>query len=195
VALLLGLGNPGPRYLLTRHNMGWLVLDVLADRWSARALEKTGTYEAVRATVDGRDVILMKPLTYMNLSGAALTEWRSRHALEGRDLLAIADDVYLPLGIVRVRERGSSGGHRGLESIENALDSVEFARLRVGVGAAGNGAELGEHVLETFEESEESAVQDAILEAADAAECWVREGPTAAMNRFNKRVRKEVPES
>jgi PTH1 family peptidyl-tRNA hydrolase len=140
-------------------------------------------------------VDLMKPLTFMNLSGEALIAWKARYPLEAGQLLVIADDVYLPLGTFRLRAGGSSGGHRGLESIETALGTTEFARLRIGVGAAGSSEELREHVLEAFDEEEEKLAQEAIATAADAADCWTREGIGAAMNRFNRRVRREVSES
>jgi PTH1 family peptidyl-tRNA hydrolase len=129
----------------------------------------------------------------MNESGLALAAWRDRQGLDLADLLVVADDVYLPVGMVRVRKAGSSGGHRGLESIEQVLGSREFARLRVGVGAA-PGPALREHVLEEFEAEEEAQVAEAVREAADAVEVWIGEGVLAAMNRFNRRVPKEDPE-
>jgi PTH1 family peptidyl-tRNA hydrolase len=130
----------------------------------------------------------------MNESGRAIAAWRERNTLDLAELLVVADDVYLPVGMVRLRAGGSSGGHRGLESIEQALGTGEFARLRVGVGGA-PGEALREHVLETFEEEEKGAVAESIGKAADAVEVWLGEGLLAAMNRFNRRVRKEEPES
>jgi PTH1 family peptidyl-tRNA hydrolase len=129
----------------------------------------------------------------MNESGLALEAWRARHGLEIADLLVVADDVYLPVGVVRLRAAGSSGGHRGLESIGETLGSWEFARLRVGVGEA-SGEALREHVLDEFSAAEETEVAGAVLEAADAVECWIGDGLIAAMNRFNRRVRKEDSE-
>lgn len=192
--LLLGLGNPGARYAFTRHNIGWRVLDVLAERLLARPFETRRTYEVWRSAREAEPVDLMKPLTFMNLSGEALVAWSARHPFDIGQLLVIADDVYLPLGTLRLRARGSSGGHRGLESIEAALGSADYARLRVGVGAAEDSEELREHVLEAFDEEEEKLAQDVIATAADAADCWRREGIGAAMNRFNRRVRREVSE-
>lgn len=193
--LVIGLGNPGSQYAHTRHNVGWLVVDLLVERWRAREAEATATYESHTGRVADHDVTLMKPLTFMNLSGRALDEWRSRHPFETESTLVVTDDVYLPLGYIRLRGRGSSGGHRGLDSLTEALDSSDFARLRIGVGAAESSAELREHVLERFSEEEERTLEDVITEAADAVECWARDGLTAAMNRFNRRVSKEVPES
>ena len=193
MALVLGLGNPGARYERTRHNVGVRVVEALARRWKARPAEPAREYRAWEATPGGRAVALLRTRTYMNESGQALAAWQTRHPLEVAELLVVADDVYLPVGTVRLRNGGSSGGHRGLESIGEALGSWEFARLRIGVGEAPDEA-LHEHVLEEFSEAEEAEVAEAVLTAADAVECWIGEGVLAAMNRFNRRVRKEDPE-
>ncbi|HEY6866492.1 MAG TPA: aminoacyl-tRNA hydrolase [Candidatus Eisenbacteria bacterium] len=195
MALVIGLGNPGSRYARTRHNVGWRVVEILARRWKADPEEGPASVRAWRADrvadPPSRPVHLLLPQTFMNLSGETVADWRAEHDLEADDLLVVSDDVYLPLGTLRLRREGSSGGHRGLESIEAALGHRGYARLRVGVGAAGSSGELREHVLEEFD-AEEAAVIDEVLErAADAVECWVREGPTAAMNRFNRRTPKE----
>jgi PTH1 family peptidyl-tRNA hydrolase len=187
VPLVVGLGNPGAEYSRTRHNVGWRVLDALAARWKGEPGESTPRYRTRRAVAGEREVDLMWPLAYMNLSGEAVVEWRDRHGMEPSDLLVISDDVYLPVGALRMRARGSSGGHRGLESIEAGLATREFARLRLGVGHV-EAAELRGHVLERFDEEEEAAMTEVIARAADAAECWVLEGVIAAMNRFNRRV-------
>lgn len=193
--LVLGLGNPGSRYARTRHNVGWWVLDLLAARWRAGPGEATREYRSRLATVGGREVHLVAPLTYMNLSGDALRAWDDRHGLDPEGLLVVADDVYLPLGHLRLRARGSSGGHRGLESIEGALGHDGYARLRLGVGEAEDGAGLREHVLEEFDTEEQAAADEVVRQAADAVECWLGEGILAAMNRFNRRVRQEETES
>ena len=194
MAVVLGLGNPGPRYARTRHNAGWRVVERLIDRWEARPDEAGPRYRSWRVERDGREVTLMQPLTFMNVSGEALAEWRDRHGLDPAALLVIADDVYLPIGWIRLRPRGSSGGHRGLESIEQTLASRDYARLRIGIGAVG-GAGLREHVLAPPAANEEQVLDEAIGLAAEAVECWAGEGVLAAMNRFNRRVRKEVSES
>lgn len=137
----------------------------------------------------------MQPLTFMNLSGEAIREWQDRHGLQAGELLVVSDDVYLPLGRLRLRAGGSSGGHRGLESIESAVGHREYARLRVGVGAADSSAELKQHVLEEFAPEDAPAMQEAVRRAADAVECWLAEGAPAAMNRFNRRVSREDSES
>jgi PTH1 family peptidyl-tRNA hydrolase len=207
VWLVVGLGNPGERYARTRHNVAWRTLDVLAARHAARAIPGHATFRARGASLGGREVRLLQPLTYMNLSGQALAAWREREGVEGA-LLVVSDDVYLPLGRLRVRARGSSGGHRGLESLE-AVVGRDYDRLRIGVGAADDSARLREHVLEEFAPEEEPVLEEAIRRAADAVEVWVAEGALAAMNQFNRsrdpetssegsepdRVRQEEPES
>ena len=194
MALVVGLGNPGPGYARTRHNVGWRVLERLVGRWDARPAARHDAWQAWRAERRGRTVDLMAPLTYMNASGEALAAWRDRHGLDPAEMLVVVDDVYLPVGSLRMRVAGSSGGHRGLESLE-AVVGREFARLRVGVGAAAEAAALREHVLDEFDEDERTLVDEAIERAADAVECWLDEGALAAMNRFNRRTRMEEPES
>lgn len=193
--LVLGLGNPGERYARTRHNVAWWVLDALAGQWQATRGEECREYVSLHAVVGDREVALMKPLTFMNLSGAALQQWQQRHGFTAAELLVVSDDVYLPLGSIRIRPHGSSGGHRGLESIEAALGSREFARLRLGVGAADSSAQLKEHVLDEFVPEESPALEEMVHRSAEAVESWVREGVLSAMNQFNRKVRKEVPES
>jgi PTH1 family peptidyl-tRNA hydrolase len=194
LALVIGLGNPGSRYTDTRHNAGFRVVEALAERWRAVREPDTGVYRWWSASRAGRTIALMEPLTFMNLSGDAVAEWRQRHGLEPDVLLVVADDVYLPVGTLRVRASGSSGGHRGLESIEAALGTRDYARLRVGVGSAGDAERLKEHVLDRYGPDETESAEAAEQLAVDAVECWVGEGVIAAMNRFNRRVGKEVPE-
>lgn len=192
--LVVGLGNPGERYAPTRHNVAWQVLDRLAERWHAVAAPGTAVFTARRARVGEVEVELMQPLTYMNRTGEALGTWVRERGGPPEDWLAVADDVWLPIGMVRFRPRGSSGGHRGLASLEAAFGSEEFARLRVGVGAAESQEHLKEHVLAPFEPEEMTEVKDAIERAADAVACWLSDGIETAMNRFNRRIVKEVQE-
>jgi PTH1 family peptidyl-tRNA hydrolase len=194
VALVFALGNPGERYARTRHNVGWWVADELRRRHRATPLEAVREYRAWRATVEEREIDIVLPLLFMNASGDALAAWRDRHGMELDALLVVSDDVYLPVGHIRLRPNGSSGGHRGLESIEEALGSREYSRLRIGVGAV-ESEQLREHVLETFEGDEERVMEDAVRTAADAVELWARDGILAAMNRFNRRATKEASES
>ena len=192
--LVLGLGNPGARYAGTRHNAGWRVVDLLRPRWSAAPGDEVPEYRAWRVPRAEREVNLVVPLTFMNLSGGVVAAWRERHGLEADQLLVVADDVYLPSGVLRIRARGSSGGHRGLESVAEALGTTDYARLRIGVGGVSS-AELREHVLEEPAEDEAKTIEEAVARAADAVAIWLDEGVLAAMNRFNRRVVKEVPET
>ena len=192
--LVVGLGNPGERYAHTRHNVAWRVLDTLAARHGAREAGRESTWRAREVAIAGQPVVLLQPLTFMNLSGEALGAWRERHGRE-QELLVVTDDVYLPLGSVRIRTSGSSGGHRGLESIEAAVGGRDYARLRVGVGGVPGrrtgpetSAALREHVLEEFAPEELPALEESVRLAADAVECWTAEGLSGAMNRFNRRV-------
>lgn len=190
MALVLALGNPGARYARTRHNVGWWVADELVGRWKASYTGTSALWNAWRARVGAQTCDVVEPLTFMNLSGEALAKWNEKHPFERSELLVLSDDVYLPAGAIRIRAGGSSGGHKGLESVERALGSREFARLRIGVGERGEGS-LRDHVLETFGEDEERQVKEAVLTAADAVETWLREGLTAAMNRYNRRTTQE----
>lgn len=193
--LVLGLGNPGPRYAATRHNVAWPVLETLARRAGAAAEERTAAYRARRIRIGEEDVALVEPLTFMNRSGEAVQEWEQRYGFDPEALLVVTDDVYLPLGMLRLRAGGSSGGHRGLESVESALGHRQYARLRIGVGAAESSEALREHVLEEFAPEELPVLEVAIRQAADAVECWVSQGIRSAMNVFNRRVRREESES
>jgi len=184
--VICGLGNPGGRYRWTRHNVGFRVVDLLADRWrltgAGRIRDGAARLEADVPEPIGR-VLLVKPMRFMNLSGGPLrAALRQTDADVSRDLLVVADDVDLPLGRIRLRRAGSAGGHNGLRDIIASLGSNEFARLRVGIGRAG---ETVDHVLSTFRPGERELADEAIAVAADAAELWLREGIEAAMNAFN----------
>jgi PTH1 family peptidyl-tRNA hydrolase len=196
VRLVVALGNPGEQYAATRHNVAWRVLDELERRWTGEDRSFSDRYRARRVKMKGQRVELMRPQTYMNLSGEAVAHWLHEYEDDGEadDLLVLVDDVYLPVGTLRLRARGTSGGHRGLESIESALGGRDFPRLRIGVGAAESSEDLKEHVLSAFGSEEEPIVETAVQRAADAVECWASDGIETAMNRFNRRVGKEVPE-
>jgi peptidyl-tRNA hydrolase, PTH1 family len=193
--VICGLGNPGERYLLTRHNVGFRVVDLLADRWgltgAGRVKDGAARLETTRPDPIGR-VLLVKPLRFMNQSGSALrAALRNTDADPVSDLLVICDDIDLPLGKVRLRRSGSAGGHNGLRDIMAALGSDEFNRLRVGIGRNG---EPVDHVLATFKPGEKTLAAEAIATGADAAERWLRDGIEAAMNEFNGLDLAEAPE-
>ena len=183
--VVCGLGNPGDRYRLTRHNVGFRVVDLLADRWEVskgRVRDGAAVLEVARDEPVGR-VLLVKPARFMNRSGAPVrAAVRNANADPESDLLVVADDADLPLGRVRIRREGSAGGHNGLRDIIEALGTDQFARLRVGIGRNG---EMVDHVLSTFSRSEEELAGLAIAVAADAVERWLAEGTEAAMNAFN----------
>lgn len=188
--IVMGLGNPGPEYARTRHNVGWWVADTLADVWGFDGWKKNGDARVATGSVVGRRVRLVKPLTYMNLSGAALRPYLRRETFDvSRDLLVIVDDVALPAGTFRIRARGSAGGHNGLKSIEGVLRSQEYARLRIGVGPddPGRRGDLADYVLSDFGKREEAVVRDLLPDLTALVECWLESGTEAAMNRFNDR--------
>lgn len=184
--VICGLGNPGDRYRLTRHNVGYRVADLLADRWGqtgkGRVRDGAAVLEVGRPEPEGR-VLLVKPMRFMNASGAPLrSALRRVEVAITEELLVIADDIDLPLGRIRLRREGSAGGHNGLRDIIAALGTNEFARLRVGIGRAG---EAADHVLSTFKPGERALADEAVAAAADAAELWLRDGIDAAMNAYN----------
>lgn len=184
--VITGLGNPGERYRFTRHNVGFRVVDLLADRWGltgeGRVREGAGLLEVHRPQPIGK-VLLVKPLKYMNRSGGPLrAALRQTDVAVATDLLVIADDIDLPLGKLRLRRSGSAGGHNGLRDIIAAFGTDEFSRLRVGIGRAG---ETTDHVLSTFTPGERELATEMVAVAADAAETWLREGIEPAMNAFN----------
>ena len=187
--LICGLGNPGERYRLTRHNVGFRVVDLLADRWRltgpGQVRDGSAQLEARLDDPIGR-VLLVKPQRFMNLSGGPLkSAMRQTEIDPASDLLVITDDVDLPLGKLRLRREGSAGGHNGLRSIIASLGTDEFHRLRVGIGRSGGSRATVDHVLSTFKPDERELVDETLATAADAAERWLREGIEAAMNAFN----------
>ena len=186
--LLVGLGNPGEEYRATRHNIGFRVLEELGRRHGARHEERRARSIVSRARIGPEDLVLARPQTYMNRSGAsvqALLSWLDAGA---GDLLVICDDLHLDLGRVRLRPGGSHGGHNGLRSIIEALGTPGFARLRIGVGPAEPGTPHEEFVLAPFPGAERDAVGDVVGLAADCAEAAAVEGIPKAMNRYNRRM-------
>jgi PTH1 family peptidyl-tRNA hydrolase len=182
--VICGLGNPGERFRLTRHNVGFRVADLLADRWG---LTGQGRIRDGAALLEARRpedrVLLVKPMKYMNLSGHALrAAIRQTDVDVSSELLVVADDIDLPLGRIRLRRSGSAGGHNGLRSIIESLGTDEFHRLRIGVGRSGTAAG---HVLATFRPDERDLATEMVAIGADAAERWLRDGIDEAMNAFN----------
>lgn len=191
---IFGLGNPGPRYAGTRHNVGFAVVDELARR-AAAAFESAPADALVAKwrrgagapgldSVGGDVVLLVKPLTFMNESGQAVGELARYFKIDVPDLLIVVDEVQLPLGRLRARARGSAGGHNGLKSIIAHLGD-EFPRLRVGVGRGDDRRDLADHVLSRFELDEREEVERMMSRAADAAETFITSGIAAVMNTYN----------
>jgi len=183
VKLVVGLGNPGPQYRDTRHNVGFWVVDELARRWQLSHAWRERD-EAMFARQPG-GAMLVKPLTFMNLSGFAVSRIRQFFQVEPPDLLVIVDEVALPVGRLRARVRGSAGGHNGLKSIIEQLGTTEFPRLRIGVGRGDARRDLADHVLSKFDPEERDTIQAATLRAADAAEMFISDGIERVMNTFN----------
>jgi PTH1 family peptidyl-tRNA hydrolase len=186
VKLIVGLGNPGKQYERTRHNVGFEVLDELARRATAD-FRKPWLAKAQTATAHIGDhaVLLVKPVTFMNLSGEAVAALVRKRGWAPNDVLVVSDDVELPIGRLRIRERGGAGGHNGLKSVLERLGSDDFVRLRVGIGRAVGEREMTGHVLGRFSAEERRALEPVIVAAADAVECIVADGTETAMNRFN----------
>ncbi len=184
--LIVGLGNPGPEYRDTRHNVGFLVADEMARRWQLSDAWRE-KFEAlhVRTTMGDAAVIVAKPLTFMNLSGQAVAGLAAFYKIDPADVLVVTDDVALPLGRLRARPEGGAGGHNGLKSIIEHLGTPAFPRLRVGVGRGDDRRDLADHVLGRFETGERDTVSAAVLRAADAAEKFLSDGIERVMSAFN----------
>ncbi len=186
LSLIVGLGNPGVKYKNTRHNLGFRVVDFLADKKRKRFKPGKGDY--LFCEIDPRkesQLILIKPVTYMNLSGEAVVEALDHFGLARDNLLVLCDDVNLPLGKIRIREKGADGGHNGLKSIIYHLNSFEFARLRMGIGNAPGDMDLEEFVLQEFDEPEQKTVERMIEKACTAVENALTWGIEDSMSRFN----------
>ena len=184
--LVVGLGNPGPEYESTRHNVGWWVVNHLADVWRFPAWRAVERAQSADGEVNGRRVRLLKPLTFMNLSGEALAPYVTRPFWSvANDLLVVVDDVALPFGTYRFRAKGSAGGHNGLRSIEEALGTQEYARLRIGVGPGEQvpGEVLRDFVLSDFSPEEAAAVRELFPALRAGIDTWITDGILATMNR------------
>jgi PTH1 family peptidyl-tRNA hydrolase len=185
--IILGIGNPGEDYADTRHNCGFLVVDRLAARAGVALRRARVRARAARAVLGREPVLLVKPDTFVNLTGEVVpTLLREQEAVPA-DLLVVCDDLNLPLGVLRARAGGSAGGHHGLESVIEYLGGdSKFPRLRIGIGAPAGGGAVG-HVLGRFGKAEQAAMEAAFDRAADASACWAAEGIQACMNKFNQR--------
>ena len=184
--LVVGLGNPGDKYENTRHNVGFLTIDHIAEQ--LRVPVQKLKYRALTNTVElgGARALLMKPVTYMNLSGEAVGQAARFYKIPPERVLVISDDVSLPLGKLRIRKSGSAGGHNGLKNIIQHLGTDQFPRVKIGVGEKPHpDYDMADWVLSRFTGEDLKTITQAVKRAADAVECFVREGPDKAMNRFN----------
>jgi PTH1 family peptidyl-tRNA hydrolase len=185
--VICGLGNPGGEYEATRHNVGWWALDLAQKTWGLSAFKRDGNARVSTGRVGSHNVRLIKPLTFMNLSGRALGPLLRDESFDpAHDLLIVVDDTAIDVGRLRYRARGSSGGHNGLKSIEATLRTQEYPRLRIGVGAAPGNMDLADWVLSPFEKPDAVIVKELMPEVVDAMALWIDEGGDAVGNRFNK---------
>jgi PTH1 family peptidyl-tRNA hydrolase len=188
VKLIVGLGNPGIEYQFTPHNLGFLTIDRIANGLGIEVRNRQCRALTARATISGVSVLLAKPETYMNLSGLSVRELVAEHEIDvQRDLMVIYDELDLPLGTMRIRQRGSSAGHNGMESILGALGTDEFLRIRLGVAPDRKVADSVQYLLTPFRKVHDKVIDEVLDMAMQAVEVVLKEGPAAAMNRFNRK--------
>jgi PTH1 family peptidyl-tRNA hydrolase len=190
--LVAGLGNPGPKYKGTRHNVGFEIVDELARRHGLTF--DSSPADAIVARWRERNTLVVKPLTFMNLSGQAVGELARYFKIEPADTIVVVDEVQLPLGRLRIRARGSAGGHNGLRSIEAHLGTDQYPRLRVGVGRGDGRRDLADHVLARFEPDERAVIDEAVSRAADAIVMFIDDGIQIVMSRYNRKEDREEQE-
>jgi PTH1 family peptidyl-tRNA hydrolase len=186
--LIVGLGNPGPEYQWTPHNLGFLAVDELANRNGIRVERPEGKALVGRGKIAGEEVVLAKPQTFMNLSGISVRELLGKYELGPEDLLVMFDERDLPSGMIRIGERGSPGTHNGAKSVTSSVGTQEFARLRLGCGPDHPVNDLAAYVLRPMKKSELEAAAEMLAETGDAVELILKEGIAAAMNKYNRKV-------
>ena len=185
--LIVGLGNVGKEYENTRHNIGFMVADELAKRWGETKWKEADNAFYVEYRMPEK-VFLIKPTTYMNLSGFAVADFANFYHIAPEDVAVIQDDLDLPCGQIRIRRKGSAGGHNGIKSIQEHLGTAEFPRFKVGIGhPAGERKDVIKHVLQKFYADEAEAVAEAVKRTADAVECWLRQDMDTVMQEYNKK--------
>lgn len=194
--LIVGLGNPGAQYERTRHNAGFMAVDLLAQRHAAGQIPKSRFHAVTLDAIIGIEkVLLMKPTKYMNLSGQSVGEAIRFYKLDPKeDLIVLVDDIALPVGFIRVRKTGSAGGHNGLSNIDQLLGGADYPRIRIGVGNVPKFMNQADWVLSKFMKEEHDDVDRSIKAAADATQCMLDEGISKAMNAFNTKLVKPKPE-
>lgn len=183
--IIVGLGNPGEKYVHTRHNVGFEVIDILADRIGIHVDEKKHKGLCGRGVLEGQKVVLVKPQTFMNLSGESVRAVADFYKVAADEIIVVYDDISLEPGRLRVRGKGSAGGHNGIKNIIAHLGTQEFPRVKVGIGEKPKGMDLADYVLSHFGRGEWEQMEEAFKEAADAVAVMISQGTEAAMNRFN----------
>ena len=183
--LIVGLGNPGRRYVNSRHNVGFRCVEHLAHEWKVPLKDRRKTAVLGQGSVEGHEVVLAKPRTFMNDSGTAVAYLLTRFASTPGDLLVVYDEMDLPLGKVRIRRGGSAAGHNGVRSIIETVSTQEFVRIRVGIGKAPDGVAGMEHVLKSMRSDERRIIEESVAKVAQAVRCFLDEGIEIAMGRFN----------
>ena len=183
--VIAGLGNPGREYEGTRHNVGFMTLDALADKYNIDVREKAFKGLIGKGMIEGNKVILVKPQTYMNLSGECIRQVMDYYKVDPSEFIVIYDDISLVPGGIRIRKKGSAGGHNGIKNIIAHLGTQEFPRIKVGVGDKPPRMDLADYVLSCFSKEDREKMEQAFKDAADAVEVMITEGADAAMNRFN----------
>ena len=189
--IIAGLGNPDGRYENTRHNVGFEVIDILSDRMGICADEKKHRALCGRGVLEGQKVILLKPQTYMNLSGESVRAAADFYKAEPKNIIVVYDDISLEPGQLRIRGKGSAGGHNGIKNIIAHLGTQEFPRVKVGIGEKPKGMDLADYVLSRFSQGERETMREAYKEAAEAVAVMVGQGIDEAMNRFNGKKKAE----
>lgn len=192
--VIAGLGNPGAEYARTKHNVGFMLIDALADRLGVDAWRERQQAHVCDARIGTEKVLLVKPLTYMNESGRAVAPILSYYKLDAEDLIVVYDDMDIPCGTVRIRRKGSAGGHNGIKSLLSLVGSEDFARVRIGIGRPLPGWTVVNHVLTPFAPGDVPKVKAAIDYLLPAVECLVTDGVDMAMNRYNPRKEKKAKE-
>lgn len=183
--VIVGLGNPGKKYEKTRHNMGFLAIDKLAEKHDIKVNKLKHKALVGDGFISGRKALLVKPQTYMNLSGESVREIISYYDIDLEDLIVIYDDFDLETGAIRIRKKGSAGSHNGMKSIIGQIQSKDFPRIRIGIGKSGGGAEWKDFVLGKTSKQDEKLIEDAVERTADAVACILEKGIDKAMNEYN----------
>ena len=186
--LIVGLGNPGNKYAFTRHNIGFMIIDYISNFLNTELKPGKGDWFGIDCNYDGEDIYLMKPTTFMNNSGTAVIDFILRNNIDIKDILVVYDDFQIPLGTIRVRTNGSDGGHNGISSVIYHLNTLDFARMRIGIGNANliNKEDYIDFVLSNFNEEETIKIKEMMVNYKDCVLSYVKEDVLNTMNRFNK---------